>query len=152
MGTFLFNVPASIETYQALGNFMYEHGIEREMFELVDTAITEWMAAYQRTRDAKRASRIDGYQWKGLFLPNGTELRTVYRRKSYLAHVEGSEVIYEGHRVSPGQFVNEVAGCNRNAWRVLWLRFPHDDEWKAAVTLRNKNSGFETERDQKRPK
>lgn len=152
MSTFLFNVPASIETYQALGNFMYDHGIEQEMFQIVDAAINAWMSEQEKKHSRQRANRLDGYQWKELFLPNGTELRTVYKRRSYLAHVDGSDIQYDGRSLSPGQFVNEVAQCQRNAWRTIWIRFPHEDEWKAAFTLRNKSVQFETERDRKRPK
>ncbi|XLZ71315.1 hypothetical protein ABT364_04935 [Massilia sp. SR12] len=152
MSTFIFSVPASIETYQALGNFMYEHGIEQEMFELVDTVINAWMTDYVKAQNKQRASRLEGYQWKELFLPSGTALRTVYKRVSYLAHIEGSDLQYDGHSVSPGQFVNEVAQCHRNAWRTIWVRFPHEDDWKAAFALRNKTVQLETKRDRKRPK
>lgn len=152
MHPILFSLPASLETYQGLGNFMYTHGIKQEMFELVDIAINEWMVNFLDRQSRRSASTLDGYQWKCLFLPNGTTLRTVYKRTSHLAHVEGSEVLYEGQSVSPGQFVNQVAKCERNAWRTLWLRFPNEDEWQSAMALRKKMADFQTKPDRARPK
>ncbi len=152
MRPFLFSLPASFETYQGLGNFMCEHAIKQEMYELVDSIVKDWMERFLDQQAHKTASRIDGYQWKCLFLPSGTTLRTVYKRKSYLAHVAGSEILFEGHSVSPGQFVDEVAHCARNAWRTVWLRFPNDVEWKQAMTLRTKAMKAETKRDAGRPK
>jgi hypothetical protein len=66
--------------------------------------------------------------------------------------VEGSEVLYECQSVSPGQFVNQVAKCERNAWRTLWLRFPNEDEWQPAMALRKKMMEFQTKPDRARPK
>jgi len=151
MHPILFSLPASLETYQGLGNFMYNHGIKQEMYELVDIAINEWMAKFLQ-QSCRLASTLDGYQWKCLFLPSGTALRTVYKRKSYVAHIEGSELLYEGRPVTPGQFVNEVAKCERNAWRTLWLRFPNDDDWQPAMALRKKFGEIQTKADRTRPK
>jgi len=152
MSPILFSLPASLETYQGLGNFMYTHGLKQEMYELVDIAITEWMARFLEQQSCRSAATLDGYQWKCLFLPSGTTLRTLYKRKNYLAHVEGSDLLYEGRTVTPGQFVNTVAKCERNAWRTLWLRFPNEDEWQPAMALRKKITEFQTKSDRTRPK
>jgi hypothetical protein len=152
MSPILFSLPASLETYQGLGNFMYTQGIKQEMFEIVDIAIKEWMSKFLDQQSRNVASTLGGYQWKSLFLPSGTTLRTVYMRTSYLAHVEGSELLYEGRSMSPAQFVNEVAKCERNAWRTLWLRFPNEDEWKPAMVFRKKSVEFQTKPDRTRPK
>lgn len=136
MRQILFSLPASLKTYQALGNFMYAQGIKQEMFQVVDEAINSWMAAFLKAKAQGAARTIDGYQWKGVFLPHGTTLRVVYKRKSFLAHVEGSELCFDGKASSPAQFVNEVCGTCRNAWKVLWLRFPNEGEWKQAFSLR----------------
>ncbi len=152
MRPILFSLPASLETYQALGNFMYEHGLKQEMYVLVDSIVNEWMTRFKEQESHASASTLDGYQWKCLFLPDGTTLRTVYKRKSYLAHVKGSDLCFEGRSVSPRQFANEVADCARNAWRTIWLRFPDEVEWKRAMPLRKKVMENETKRDRTRPK
>jgi hypothetical protein len=152
MSVILFSLPASFHTYQNLGNFMYEHGLTQEMFEIVDTAVNAWMSDFLKKEEQGLAFRLEGYQWKDVFLPSGTTLRTVYKRTSYLAHIKSCAVIYEGRSLSPGEFVNEVAKCNRNAWRTLWVRFPNEDEWKPAMSLRKRAAVLETKRDRLRPK
>jgi len=60
MHPILFSLPASLETYQGLGNFMYTHGIKQEMFELVDIAINEWMVNFLDRQSRRSASTLDG--------------------------------------------------------------------------------------------
>ena len=82
-----------------------------------------------------------GYQWKRLFLRNGTELRMKYKGDEYFADVKDGQVIYDGVRCSPAQFVSCVANqTNRSAWRDIWIRFPEETEWHRADELRNENS------------
>jgi len=145
MTPILFSLPASLETYQGLGNFMYAHGVKQEMYEVVDEAIRAWMAGFLDAKEARAAPTMDGYQWKEVFLPHSTILRNVYQRTSYLARVEGRELRYEGRSVSPAQFVNAVGGSFRNAWKTLWIRFPNEDEWKPAMSLRKKTKKFKSE-------
>ncbi|WP_426343486.1 hypothetical protein ACN9MU_22535 [Pseudoduganella sp. R-32] len=140
----LFSLPASLETYQGLGNFMYTHGLKQEMFEIVDEAINTWMEGFVTAQSRRAASTLDGYQWKNVFLPDGTTLRNVYKRTSYLAHVEGRELLFEGKCVSPAQFVNRVGGAFRNAWATIWIRFPNEGEWKQAMSLRKKTPQFKS--------
>lgn len=135
----LFSLPASLETYQSLGNFMYEQGIEEEMYVVVDRVITEWLSGTLQKKTRACATTLDGYQWKDVFLPSGTQLRNVYHRTSYLARVEGREILYDGQSVSPAQFVNAIGGKFRNAWATVWVRFPNDCEWQRAITLRKKS-------------
>lgn len=138
MRKILFSLPASLETYQGLGNFMFTHGFKQEMYELVDEVMNAWMADYAATKAQGAARTLDGYQWKDVFLPAGTTLRNVYKRTSYLAHVEGRELSFEGRSVSPAQFVNAVGGSFRNAWATVWVRLPNHDEWVPAMNLRKK--------------
>ena len=65
-----------------------------------------------------------GYQWKTLFLPSGTELRMSTREATHHARVEGDDIIFHGHRVSPRGMTLAIAGDGRNAWRDVWLRLP----------------------------
>lgn len=147
MNKLLFSLPASFETYQGLGNFMCKHGMNRQMFELVDEIISNWMLDYEAVQAQGNAPTLEGYQWKDVFLPSGTTLRNVYRRTSYLAHVEGRELRHEGRSVSPAQFVNAVGGSFRNAWKTIWVRFPNESDWKPAMTLRNASGKFKSKQE-----
>ena len=139
--------PTPFASESELALFLRTTGSSLSITEAIARAVGQWIQNEQAAETS-----LTGYQWKCLFLPSGTTLRTVYKRKSYLAHVEGSELRFEGRCVSPGQFVDEVAHCPRNAWRTVWLRYPGEVEWKQAMTLRTKTTERETKRDAGRPK
>jgi hypothetical protein len=53
------------------------------------------------------AARSDaGYQWKQVFLPEGTTLRACFGGRPYFATVEGAQIQYGGHAISPSGFAN----------------------------------------------
>jgi hypothetical protein len=78
-----------------------------------------------------------GYQWKNVFLSDGTQIRMQYQGSYSYAKVEGDELIYQGKPISPGSLAKTIAGgYNRNAWRDLWIKRPEDKEWILADELR----------------
>lgn len=77
-----------------------------------------------------------GIQWKKLFLPNGTVLRTVFRGKNHHCRVEEDRLLHEGKPTSPNGFANLVGGIRRNAWKVIWILFPQAQNWQLADDLR----------------
>ncbi|MQA18071.1 hypothetical protein [Rugamonas rivuli] len=77
-----------------------------------------------------------GYQWKELFLPEGTRLRASFDHQQYFATVEGAEIKYGKHTVSPSCFANLYGSGNRNAWKAIWLRLPGSDAWLLADVCR----------------
>ena len=77
-----------------------------------------------------------GYQWKQVFLPDGTRLRASFGGKSYFAMVEGAEIRHGDRPMSPSRFANLYGSGNRNAWKAIWLRLPGSDEWLLADVCR----------------
>ena len=77
-----------------------------------------------------------GYQWKAVFLPQGTRLRACFDGQPWFAMVEGAEIIYDGEAISPSRFTNRWGSGNRNAWKTVWLRFPGSDAWLLADVCR----------------
>ncbi|MQA40540.1 hypothetical protein, partial [Rugamonas aquatica] len=77
-----------------------------------------------------------GYQWKEVFLPEGTRLRASFGRQQYFATVAGAEIKYGKHAVSPSCFANLQGSGNRNAWKAIWLRLPGSDAWLLADVCR----------------
>ncbi|WP_428427303.1 hypothetical protein [Pararhizobium sp.] len=84
-----------------------------------------------------------GMEWSPLWLPNGSDLRMRYRRKTFLAKVRFDAIHYESveyHSVS--QWVRHVArGTARNAWHDVWVKFPDGDDFVYADTLRQPSRG-----------
>lgn len=78
-----------------------------------------------------------GYQWKQLFLPNGTELRTIYCGRSLYAKVENEQIISDGLPTTPSRLANAQGCGTRNAWKTIWLRFPDAKRWELAARCRD---------------
>ncbi len=131
------DIPVPLEVYQQLTSAACRAGFEKENWEIAAQAIDEWM----RRHDPESLSTpaTSGYQWKRLFLPTGTLLRTVFKGKNYHCLVEGDDILYDGKAVSPSGFVNAVGGVRRNAWESTWILFPGAKQWKLANPLRTRH-------------
>lgn len=77
-----------------------------------------------------------GYQWKELFLPDGTKLRANFGQEPYFAIVQGAAIKCGERAVSPSGFANLFGSGNRNAWKAVWLRLPGSDAWLLADVYR----------------
>ena len=78
-----------------------------------------------------------GYQWKQVFLPEGTRLRASFGGQPYFAVVEGAQIKYGEQSISPSGFANLYGSGNRNAWKAIWLRLPGSEEWLLADVCRS---------------
>lgn len=89
-----------------------------------------------------------GYQWKSLFLPNGTKIRMTYGGADHDAEIRHEQIVYEentedpdGKRYSPSSLARTIAnGTARNAWRDLYIQRPFDRDWIQADDARKKLS------------
>jgi hypothetical protein len=130
------HIPVSREIYSQLTLASVHTAFQKEIWEIAAEAIEEWTCRHDP--DALAMSTDKGYQWKKLFLPEGTLLRTVYKGKNHHCLVEDDHLLYEGKPVSPSRFVNVVGGIRRNAWTSIWVRFPNTCAWQLADTLRTR--------------
>jgi hypothetical protein len=131
-------LPISIELYQQLVSASVQSGFEQEVWEIGAAAIRDWMV--RNNPDSFAMPPTSGYQWKHLFLPNGTLLRTIFNGQNFHCLVEEDHIVYNGQKVSPSGFANKVGGVRRNAWKVIWILFPKSSVWKLAGTLRAKKN------------
>lgn len=101
--------------------------------------VQRWLALdIERLALRKNGRAIRGFQWKSIFLPDGTRLRTSYCHTTEYARVIGDHIVSDdGTRLSPSRFANRHAK-GRNAWRFVWLRFPGDDYWSRAADCRSR--------------
>jgi hypothetical protein len=129
-------LPISLELYQQLVTASLKSGFEKEAWEIGAAAIREWMIRNNPESFAMPAT--SGYQWKHLFLPNGTLLRTIFNGKNFHCLVEEDHIRYNRQIISPSGFANAVGGVRRNAWKVIWILFPNSSVWKLAGALRTK--------------
>ena len=110
-------------------------GVKADAF--IGNLVKRWVAT-ERERLAlhRNGPSLRGVQWKNLFLPDGTRLRTVYRGVVEFAKVAHDRIVTdEGAVVTPSQFANRRTQ-GRNAWRFIWLRFPGEECWVSAQACR----------------
>jgi hypothetical protein len=107
----------------------------QDLSESIATALERWLAAESEAPAADPAV-VRGYQWKTLFLPEGTVLRSWSYGEHNYACVEGDKIMHEGRAVSPNQFARSFARTARNAWFDLSVRRPGDKHFKIACRLR----------------
>jgi hypothetical protein len=130
-------VPVFTQQFLELTEFLKSKGDSRDPVVAVMDAIDYWMLNAEWKPVLLRPSAGLGYQWKSLFLPNGTELRMQYKGRYHYAKVEGDQLLYQGEPTSPGSLANTIAGSSRNAWRDLWIKRPGDTTWRLSDELRS---------------
>ena len=130
------DIPITMDVGIKLSHASMMTDYKKEDWEIAEEAIDEWMRRHDP--EGLPLPPTSGYQWKSLFLPDGTVLRTVFGGKNYHCHVENDGIVYQGKPVSPSGFVNAVGGIRRNAWRCTWVLLPSNSEWKLADTLRTR--------------
>lgn len=130
------SVPVSETVYHHLLKAICDTGYQKEGWEIAEQAIDEWVRRHNPDHIPLPATK--GYQWKRLFLPDGTLLRTVFVGKNHHCLVENDGILYNGKAVSPSGFVNAVGGIRRNAWHCTWILLPDNKEWQLADALRSR--------------
>ena len=131
------DIPVSLDVTHQLYMASLRTNSEKEDWEIVAEAVDEWTRRHNP--DALAMPVTNGYQWKSLFLPDGTVLRTVLGGKNYHCVVKADQILYNEQAVSPSGCVNAVGGVRRNAWRCTWILFPNSKVWKMADTLRSQS-------------
>jgi hypothetical protein len=112
-------------------------GGTQDISESIAAALELWLATKSEAPPAAAdAAGTRGYQWKTLFLPEGTVLRSWSYGEHNYARVEGDKIMHEGRSVSPNQFARSFARTARNAWFDLSVRRPGDKHFKIACRLR----------------
>ncbi|MEO5935207.1 MAG: hypothetical protein ABIQ08_16855 [Duganella sp.] len=137
MSTLHFPIRVPSELLEALGEhtgIFWSDSLGLEPF--ICEAIRGYMKPPPAAEQRPSAPSEAGYQWKQVFLPDGTRLRASFGGKSYFAVVEGAEIRHGDRPMSPSRFANLQGGGNRNAWKAIWLRLPGGDEWLLADVCR----------------
>lgn len=111
-------------------------GGTQDLSEVATSAIELWLREQSKLAAGTDPASVRGYQWKTLFLPDGTELRSWSYGEYNYARVVGDEIIHKGRSVSPNQFAQAFARSFRNAWMDLYIKRPEDKQFKNAGRLR----------------
>ncbi|MFD2366230.1 hypothetical protein [Pseudoduganella sp. GCM10020061] len=132
-------IPVPDKAFNALCDYMDGVRCKRDIAFVAGDAILAYIAN-GRARAAEAPGKApQGFQWKDVFLPDGTRLKTRVRRRTYYAAVQGDRIQCEGKEMSPHVFANAFGVEGRNAWRHVWVHLPYDTSWKIASSLRQRN-------------
>jgi hypothetical protein len=112
-----------------------EGGVQ-DVSEAINAALEFWLDAKTALPAGADPSNLRGYQWKSLFLPEGTVLRSWSYGEHNYARVEGDKIVHEGRSVTPNEFARYFARTARNAWFDLSIRRPGDKQFTMANVLR----------------
>ncbi len=130
------SVQLPTDTLLRLVERLKSRGGSQDMSEAITSAIESWLDGHSDGSHVQEGFGARGYQWKSLFLPEGTILRSWSYGEHNYARVEGDEIIHEGKAVSPNQFARSFARTTRNAWFDLSVRRPGEKHFKMASLLR----------------
>ncbi|WP_229213369.1 MULTISPECIES: hypothetical protein [unclassified Duganella] len=131
------SVQLPTDTLLKLIEKLRRRGGSQDLSEAMTQAIECWLSDPARFEPGADLSGTHGYQWKSLFLPEGTVLKSWSYGETNYARVEGDQIIHNGHAVSPNQFAQSFAHSTRNAWQDLYVRRPGDKTFKSARRLRD---------------
>lgn len=129
-------IPIPTQQFLELSDFLRSKNDRRDPVLAVRDAIDYWLQNADWKPELLSQNATRGYQWKSLFLPEGTQIRMSYKGTYHYAKVEADEIIYEGKSISPGSLANTITSSSRNAWRDLWIKRPEDKEWKLSDECR----------------
>ena len=130
-------VQVPTDTLLQLIEKLRRRGGTQDISEAITTAIEYWLEDPARFAPGAAPEDIHGYQWKSLFLPEGTVLKSWSYGENNYARVVGDQIIHNGRAVSPNQFAQSFARSTRNAWQDLFIRRPGDKTFKIACRLRD---------------
>ncbi|UMR31222.1 hypothetical protein MJ904_02955 [Massilia sp. MB5] len=119
------------DLYIELALQLQKTGDRHTLNEVVSEALRDWLTARSGGRQSPR-----GYQWKDVYLPDGTELRLRHHGVDHYAEVRGDRLMYAGEAVSPRAWALLVTGCVHNAWRDIWIRRGARGTWIRAALWR----------------
>ncbi|MBP1203558.1 hypothetical protein JOD97_001572 [Duganella sp. 1411] len=130
-------VQVPTDTLLRLIEKLRRRGGSQDISEAMTKAVECWLEDPARFAPGADPEDMHGYQWKSLFLPAGTVLKSWSYGENNYARVEGDQIIHNGRAVSPNQFAQSFARSTRNAWQDLFIRRPGDKTFKLACRLRD---------------
>jgi hypothetical protein len=79
----------------------------------------------------------DDWVTKGVRLPSGTDLRSTYKGKQYLARVNSGALVLMGRRFdSPSAAAMSITGSPVNGWTFWEYKLPGQHRWQILKSLR----------------
>lgn len=141
-----FNISISLEVYKQLTARLEEgqshDDVIRDLLNLDSIVELEnpTNAALEKMSDLimkTQLARGNGFLSRGLWLPNGTELRARYKQKEYRASIVNEQWIDDlgVPQTSPSAAASAITGTNVNGLRFWEAKRPSDKGWRRLDVL-----------------
>lgn len=79
-----------------------------------------------------------GWTWKGVTLPEGTEMKAEYKGRAYTAKIENGKWVQDGKtHTSPSAAAHAITGSGINGWWFWFVKRPSDTAWQQMGKLRD---------------
>jgi len=127
------------DTLLRLLQHLQRQGNAPDISAAINTALAFWLDESVKLATKPTVAGQRGYQWKTVFLPEGTILRSWSYGEHNYAEVIGDQIIHQGRSVSPNQFARSFARSMRNAWIDLSIRRPGERNYTIASRLRDES-------------
>lgn len=99
-------------------------------------ALRALLALPPANTDAPQVTRR-AWTWKGVSLPDGTQLRAEYKGRAYTAEVIDGSWTQDGKTyASPSAAAYAITGSGVNGWGFWSVKRPGDSAWKTLHQLR----------------
>lgn len=129
-------LPIQSSLVQRLQAHLMRRGGAPDLQHALSAAIELWLAEQSQLRIGSDPASVRGYQWKSVFLPEGTLLCTRSYGEDQYARIVGRELIFRGRAMSPNRFAHWAGRGTRNAWNDIYVRRPQDKFYIPASRLR----------------
>lgn len=127
-------IPSSL--VQRLQAHLMRRGGAPDLQHALSAAIEMWLTEQSKLRIGSDPASVRGYQWKSVFLPEGTLLCTRSYGEDQYARIVGKELFFRGRAMSPNRFAHWAGRGTRNAWNDIYVRRPQDKFYIPASRLR----------------
>jgi hypothetical protein len=83
------------------------------------------------TKAFSSSSEVDGYAYRGGFLPNGTKLKALYKNRVYNAEIVGGNWVNEdgSKHATPTSAASHITKTSTDARRFWSAKRPSDNDW-----------------------
>jgi hypothetical protein len=136
-----FPINVSLAVFKALTARLHEgqthDDVIRDLLEIDSIAEPELPSPFEGVGAIAEAisrgmhARVGGFHSRGLWLPDGTQLRARYKQKLYSAEISGGQWIDDagGEHPSPSAAASAITSTNVNGLRFWEAKRPTDNGW-----------------------
>ena len=131
------DVPISFERWKELTLLLRD---ENDTYDALLGRLLKGIRTPAQAEIEESAQRHSGGAfYKGVFLPDGTDLRAKYKGRIYYATIADGQWVdlaTNDVRSSPSQAAYSITGGNVNGWLFWLVKRPEDANWQSLNRLR----------------